>query len=46
MLEAKMALATTVNGFELSDNGKPVEEVMSFTMHPHNLRVKLAPRSR
>jgi cytochrome P450 len=46
MLEAKMALATTVNGFELSDSGKPVQEVMSFTMHPHNLRVKLTPRSR
>jgi len=45
MLEAKMALATTVNAFELSDPGEQVDEIMSFTMHPHNLRVKLTRRS-
>jgi hypothetical protein len=33
-----------VNAFELADPGEPVEEIMSFTMHPRNLRVKLTPR--
>jgi cytochrome P450 len=44
-LEAKMALATTVKGFELSATGETVQEVMSFTMHPGNLRLRLTPRA-
>jgi cytochrome P450 len=43
MLEAKMALATTLNAFELRSTGEVVEEVMSFTMHPGNLRLRLTP---
>jgi len=46
MLEAKMALATTLNGFDLADTGERVDEVMSFTMHPSNLRLKMTPRQR
>ena len=46
MLEAKMALATTLHGFDLADVGERVDEVMSFTMHPSNLRLKMTPRQR
>jgi cytochrome P450 len=46
MLEAKMALATTLNGFELTPTGEAVEEVMSFTMHPGNLRLHVTALTR
>jgi hypothetical protein len=36
-----MALATTLNAFELRSTGEVVEGVMSFTMHPGNLRLRL-----
>jgi cytochrome P450 len=46
MLEAKMALATTLSAFDLGATGEPVDEEITFTMHPVNLRVRLTPRAR
>ena len=38
-----MALATTLAHFELRPTPDAVQEVMSFTMHPGNLRLHITP---
>lgn len=46
MLEAKMALATTLAAFDVMPSGGEVRELNSFTMVPENLFLRLLPRAR
>ncbi len=46
MLEARMALATTLAAFDVQPGGGEVRELNTFTMVPENLFLRLVPRAR